>query len=139
MYGRHKTHRFHHGHIPRVGGLVMAAIVAVQVGFALANVALLLGDRMLAGTLLPVVGQRLVFLLELPAGTYFGGGHWWISVGRGDCHCQYLADATPVNCVVLVSDSAADIPGRQDSFFQYTENWRAACRQVWPMRCIFTN
>ena len=61
--------------------------------------------------------QRLVFVLELPAGTYFGGGHWWISVGRGDCHCQYLSGATALNCAILVSNAAADIPGMQDSSF----------------------
>ena len=117
----------------------LAGIVAVLVSSALANVALFPGDRMLAGTLLPLVGGRLVFVLELPAGTYFGGGQWCISVGRDECHCQYLTGATPLNCVVLVSDAAADIPGMQDSFFQYTENWCAACCKVWPMRCIFTN
>ena len=62
--------------------------------------------------------QRLVFVVELPVGTYFGGGQLCRSVGRGDCHCQYLSGATPLNCVALVSNAvAADIPGMQGSFF----------------------
>ena len=42
-------------------------------------------------------------------------------MGRSNCHCQYLADTTRVNCVVLASDAAADISGMQDSFFNISK------------------
>ena len=52
----------------------MAAVVAVEVGCSLANVALLLGDRMLAGTLLPLVGATLRFCTGITGGDLFRRG-----------------------------------------------------------------
>ena len=52
----------------------MAAVVAGQVGCALANVALLLGDRMLVGTLLPLVGATLGFCTGITGWDLFWRG-----------------------------------------------------------------
>ena len=52
----------------------LAIIVAVLVSSALANVALLLGDRMLAGTLLPLVGATLRFCTGITRGDLFWRG-----------------------------------------------------------------
>lgn len=62
----------------------LAGIVAVLVSCALAYVALLLGDRMLAGTLLALVGATLGFLYwNYPRGLIFagdGGAYLWGAV-----------------------------------------------------------
>ena len=52
----------------------LAIIVAVLVSSALANVALLLGDRMLAGTLLTLVGATLGFCTGITRGNLFWRG-----------------------------------------------------------------
>ena len=52
----------------------LAGIVAVLVSSALANVALLLGDRMLAGTLLTLVGATLGFRTGITGGDLFWRG-----------------------------------------------------------------
>ena len=52
----------------------LAGIVAVLVSSAPANVALLLGDRMLAGTLLPLVGATLGFCTGITGGDLFRRG-----------------------------------------------------------------
>ena len=52
----------------------LAGIVAVLVSSALANVALSLGDRMLAGTLLPLVGATLGFCTGITGGDLFRRG-----------------------------------------------------------------
>ena len=61
----------------------LAIIVAVLVSSALANVALLLGDRMLAGTLLPVVGNAWFLYWNYPRGLILAGdtgGYLWGAV-----------------------------------------------------------
>ena len=52
----------------------LAGIVAVLVSSALANVVLSLGDRMLAGTLLPLVGATLGFCTGITGGDLFRWG-----------------------------------------------------------------
>ena len=52
----------------------LTGIVAVLVSSAPANVALLLGDRMLAGTLLPLVGATLGFRTGITRGDLFWRG-----------------------------------------------------------------
>ena len=52
----------------------LTGVVAVLVSSALANVALSLGDRMLAGTLLPLVGATLGFCTGITGGDLFRRG-----------------------------------------------------------------
>ena len=61
----------------------LAGIVAVLVSSAPANVALLLGDRMLAGTLLPLVGNAWFLYWNYPWGLILAGdtgGYLWGAV-----------------------------------------------------------
>ena len=69
-----------------------------------------LGDRMVTGMLLALVGPTLGFFYwNYLRKLIFAGDGGSIFVGRRGCDCQYLAGATPFDCFAVVFDAAFDL------------------------------